>query len=198
MTKICLVRHGETDWNHAGILQGQQNISLNSKGREQAKATGKYLAANEEAFDMLITSSLNRAKETAKIINHYLQLPLLEMDAFQERAFGAAEGLSKEERQRKYPRAAYPDAEKETAFYSRVMKGFAEITVAYADQHILLISHGLVINLILSSLLKEEINYKKTALLNGCINHIQLINNTWQVQSLNQMNHLTGIGREKP
>ncbi|MBN6206477.1 histidine phosphatase family protein [Ralstonia pickettii] len=198
MTKICFVRHGETDWNTAGILQGQQNTGLNHKGQEQAEATGAYLAANEEVFDILITSSLKRAKETAEIINQHLQLPMLETDAFRERAFGEAEGLSREERQQKYPDTNFPGAEKETDFYERVTTGFQEITAVYANKHILLISHGLVINLILSSLLKEEINYKKTALLNGCLNHIHLINNTWHVQTLNQIDHLTGTNRDRP
>ncbi|WP_405098067.1 histidine phosphatase family protein [Oceanobacillus sp. FSL H7-0719] len=194
MTKICFVRHGETDWNTAGILQGQHNTSLNAKGQEQAEATGAYLAAQN--FDLLITSSLRRAKKTAEIMNKHLQLPILEMDAFMERAFGKAEGLTYEKRERLYSDNNVPGEETETDFYARVVGGFQEITAAYPNKHILLVSHGLVINLILSLLLNEEIDYKKTALLNGCINHIHFIDNTWQIKSINEVSHLNGTIRD--
>ena len=191
MTKVCLVRHGETDWNTRGILQGVQDTILNAQGRVQAEATGIYLAENHTDFDMLITSSLHRAKETATIINRHLHLPFQEVDAFRERSFGDAEGLSVEERQHKYPNEDFPGQEAESEFYERVVQGFQHIATKYKNQHILLISHGLVINLILSLILQEEVNYKQTGLLNGCINHIQFIKPTWQVNNINMIEHLS-------
>lgn len=191
MTKICFIRHGETDWNINGTLQGQKNTSLNEKGRAQAETTGVYLANNLKGFDLLVTSSLNRAKETAEIMNRHLQLPMIELDALKERAFGEAEGLSHEERHRRFPDMEYPGQEKETDFYERVVGCFQEITAEYANKHILLVSHGLVINLILSLLLKEKINYQQTALLNGCINHIHYDQDTWKVGITNQVDHLS-------
>lgn len=189
MTKICLVRHGETDWNKQGILQGQQETKLNTNGKQQAKMTGVYFAAMNHDFDILITSSLQRAKETAKIMNQHLQIPLLEMDALRERYFGHAEGLELAE-QLKYPDNNFPGLEEEMTFYERVVAGFQEITTKHKNDHILIVSHGLVINLILSLILNEEINYKKTELLNGCINHIQFFDDAWHVNSINEISHL--------
>lgn len=190
MTIICLVRHGETDWNKQGILQGQQETKLNTKGKQQAKITGAFLATMHHDFDILITSSLQRAKETAKIMNQHLHLPLYEMDILRERYFGDAEGLEITERQLKYPDNDFPGLEEEKVFYERVVAGFQEITTKHKNDHILIVSHGLVINLILSHIRNEEMNYKKTALLNGCINCIQLADDAWHVSGINEISHL--------
>ncbi|MDB5085743.1 MAG: yhfR, partial [Bacilli bacterium] len=66
MTTVCLVRHGETDWNAEGRLQGRQDTELNENGRKQAKLAGIHL--KNEQWDAIVTSPLKRAKETAQII----------------------------------------------------------------------------------------------------------------------------------
>jgi len=63
---IYIIRHGETDGNKAGILQGCLDIPLNEKGRDLARVTGKGLKG--VIFDVLFTSPLSRAKETGEII----------------------------------------------------------------------------------------------------------------------------------
>lgn len=96
MTRICLVRHGETDWNALGKLQGRTDIELNTTGRLQAEDCGRFLAAT--TWNLIITSPLQRAKRTAEIIQTYIHVPLIEMIAFIERSYGDAEGMSPEER----------------------------------------------------------------------------------------------------
>lgn len=64
--KLYLLRHGQTDWNAALRLQGRTDIPLNEKGREMAIACGKALA--DQPFDLCITSTLDRAVETASLI----------------------------------------------------------------------------------------------------------------------------------
>ena len=63
---ICIVRHGETDWNLDGRIQGQMDIPLNSNGRIQAELCAT--AINFEKWDVIVSSTLKRAKETAEII----------------------------------------------------------------------------------------------------------------------------------
>lgn len=65
--KICLVRHGETEWNSEGILQGKTDIPLNDLGIQQAEECADYLSQFQ--WDVVITSPLKRAKQTAEIIN---------------------------------------------------------------------------------------------------------------------------------
>ena len=109
MTAICLIRHGETDWNALGKLQGRTDIPLNETGKKQAKETGAFLKGSD--WDVIITSPLRRAKETAEIINQYLGLEIIEMEDFIERNYGDAEGMPFEERMRLYPDKEYPNQE---------------------------------------------------------------------------------------
>ena len=69
--KIYLVRHGETDWNQAGLLQGQTDIALNAQGLEQAHEAAERL--KEVPFEIAFCSPLIRAKRTAEIIHGNIQ-----------------------------------------------------------------------------------------------------------------------------
>lgn len=104
-----MIRHGETDWNSLGRLQGRTDIPLNSKGILQAKECRQF-STNYE-WDVIITSPLKRAKETAEIINKYSNIPLIEMDGFLERYYGDAEGMTAEERLTAFTNRNYPNQE---------------------------------------------------------------------------------------
>ncbi|MGK0532507.1 histidine phosphatase family protein [Bacillus sp. 'calajunan'] len=88
MTVLCLVRHGETEWNATGKLQGRENIDLNKNGKQQAGKCGLYLRENR--WDVIISSPLSRAKQTAEIINQYMLalVEIIEMENFIECDFG--------------------------------------------------------------------------------------------------------------
>lgn len=109
ITSICLVRHGETDWNSLGILQGSTDIQLNNKGILQADECRRFLKNYE--WDVMITSLLKRAKETAEIINKDSNIPLVEMIEFVERYYGDAEGMAVEERVTAFPDGNFPNQE---------------------------------------------------------------------------------------
>ncbi|MFV0498549.1 MAG: histidine phosphatase family protein [Bacilli bacterium] len=72
---IYLLRHGETDWNRIGRIQGIKDIPLNKNGLRQAKKMGKYL--RKLRIDLIYTSPLKRAKETAEIINEFLNTKIV-------------------------------------------------------------------------------------------------------------------------
>lgn len=86
------VRHGETDWNKAGRIQGHTDIPLNETGRAQAEQVVSILA--RMPIHRIVASSLSRAYETASIINAGLQKPLAVDEGLKERHFGEYEGLS--------------------------------------------------------------------------------------------------------
>lgn len=73
MTAIILIRHGETDWNIEGRYQGQADPPLNSRGILQAKQLAKEL--QNSALEILYTSPLQRAKQTARILSDELGIP---------------------------------------------------------------------------------------------------------------------------
>lgn len=190
MTTICLVRHGETDWNASGRLQGATDIPLNNIGIQQAKECGEFLKSTE--WDVIITSPLKRAKRTAEIIHENLiDVPLIEMDDFSERCFGDAEGMRPDERQAVYPDRNYPNQEEMESFIERIMTGIKKVNQEYSNGKVLLVAHGAVINSILSTLSKGELGSGKTKLINACISNIQFQDEQWNVREINQVKHLS-------
>ncbi|MHC0039495.1 histidine phosphatase family protein [Pseudoneobacillus sp. C159] len=189
MTTICLIRHGETEWNALRKLQGRTDIPLNSKGIQQAQECRDYLIDSE--FDVLISSPLKRARQTADIINEVLNLPILEMDEFQERFYGDAEGMTKEERIAAFPDKNYSNQESLESLNNRVNAGIDNIYQHYPDKKILLVAHGGVINSILSIFSNGEIGSGKTRLMNACISNVHFHEEKWVIKNFNQVNHLS-------
>lgn len=93
---IYLVRHGETDWNKEGRLQGRMDIDMNENGLEQVqKIAAKFQTLNED-IDLIVSSPLKRAKISADLIADaigYEKNNILEEPLFIERSFGSSEGL---------------------------------------------------------------------------------------------------------
>jgi len=191
LTTICLVRHGETDWNVERRLQGTTDTPLNSTGVKQAQACSVYLASS--SYDVLITSPLKRARQTAEIINQQLHLPLQVMTEFKERHFGEAEGMSYEARRSLYPDKNYPNQEEEDDFHERIMTGLQHVNQLYPDQKVLLVSHGAVIKAILKTFSDQENILENDRLMNGCISNIQFHNEKWNVKDFNRTAHLSGL-----
>lgn len=191
MTTICIVRHGETDWNAAGRLQGSTDIPLNEKGIQQAKESGLFLKNSQ--WDVIITSPLKRAKRTAEIINENLHIPLVVMEEFKEKYFGDAEGMTLEERRAAYPDQLYPNQEEDSKFTNRLMTGLEKINQNYKNKKVLLVAHGAVINAILTFLSNGKLGHGKTKIQNACINEIQYCGNCWEIKAFNQVSHLSSM-----
>ncbi|WP_186575870.1 histidine phosphatase family protein [Aquibacillus kalidii] len=188
---ICLIRHGQTDWNYLGKLQGKTDIPLNQVGIKQASQCRDYFKGGD--WDLIIASPLERAKRTAEIINQGLGIDLVLMEDFKERSFGDAEGLTLEERNEQYPDGNYPGMETRSALTDRVMGGMEKINLTYPNKKILLVAHGAVINAILSVMSDGEIGVGKTQLLNACISNVQYMEEKWKIHNYNQVGHLNQI-----
>lgn len=97
MIQLGLIRHGTTEWNLEGRMQGQMDTPLAEVGRVQAKSLANRL--KYEAWDGIIASDLMRAHETALTIEKITGVPLLGVDArLRERAFGQLEGTTVQDR----------------------------------------------------------------------------------------------------
>jgi broad specificity phosphatase PhoE len=98
MTELLLVRHGETDWNADGRLQGQTDRPLSDFGRRQAKLLAEVLQGEE--LQAIYSSDLARARETAEIVAERLRLPVVLDPDLREKDWGTWEGLTAVERDR--------------------------------------------------------------------------------------------------
>ncbi len=104
MSRLLLVRHGQTAWNAAGKLQGHTDIELDDTGREQARAIATTLATAK--VSRVWTSDLARARQTGEIVATALGLDAPRVDpALRERAFGVFEGLTRDECAMQHPDA---------------------------------------------------------------------------------------------
>ncbi|OYN66298.1 histidine phosphatase family protein [Bacillus safensis] len=189
MTTICLVRHGETDWNAAKRIQGRTDIPLNDTGKWQAEQTGLYL--KDVHWDVVISSPLIRAKETAHLILNHVHAPLVIMDDFIERDYGDAEGMSFEERQKLFPDKRYPNMEPLETIQNRMLEGIEKVRAAYPDQHVLIVAHGASIHALLTTLADEHMGLQNTRLVNACLNYVEWTDGKWKVRDYNVVSHLT-------
>ena len=88
--KLYIIRHGETEWNTVKRMQGQTDIPLNENGINLAKKVGKYM--RKIHFDYIISSPLDRAKTTARLVTEYRDIPLITDKRLIEMSFGRWEG----------------------------------------------------------------------------------------------------------
>ena len=105
MTKLVLVRHGQSEWNEQNLFTGWKNPDLTDKGRKEAIQAGKNLKAKNIQFDVAFTSALKRAQNTCTLLLENLGQPDLETirdEALNERDYGDLAGLNKDEAREKW------------------------------------------------------------------------------------------------
>jgi uncharacterized phosphatase len=188
MTHLCIVRHGQTDWNLKGRLQGQTDIPLNETGRKQAEECREFL--KDMDWDVVVTTSLRRARETADIINEAHNLPIIEMNEFKERYFGEGEGLTREVREQKYPDFVFPGMEPDEELYERIEAGLQEVTKQFPDKKVLMVSHGAVIHAIIKRYHLDGSKLEEFRLFNGCLTNLRFKEEAWNVDDYNVTDHL--------
>ena len=101
MAGIYIVRHGETEWNAEGRIQGHTDIGLSDRGREQAQATARRLA--EVPFAVAYSSDMSRTRDTARIILGERDIPLHSVPELREYHKGVFEGLTVQQYRQRYP-----------------------------------------------------------------------------------------------
>ena len=151
-TRVFALRHGETDWNLEGRIQGQLDIPLNATGRWQVAQLGAALA--DEGISVIYASDLLRARQTATAIAAACGVAVIDDAGLRERGFGAFEGLSfaeigarwpelAERWRRRDPSFGAPDGgETLNAFCARGVGTAARLAGAHPGATIALVSHG--------------------------------------------------------
>ena len=139
--RIYLIRHGETDWNKELRLQGREDIPLNECGKEQAKACGAVLKGIKA--DVIVSSPLQRAKDTADIIREQMQMKDICVDYdIIEREFGEASGITYQEKMEKYGHGPIPGFESNESLNLRMKRAISKYSKRYPNGTVIMVSQG--------------------------------------------------------
>jgi len=180
MTKLFLVRHGQSQWNLENRFTGWQDVDITELGQQEARQAGVSLI--NETIDVAFTSKLIRAQHTLKIIldeKGKADIPVIIDEALNERAYGRLEGLNKAETAEKYGAeqvhiwrrsfdVAPPGGESLKDTYDRVIPYFENCIKPQLRQqkNVLIVAHGNSLRALimyLEHLLPEEILKREIA-----------------------------------
>lgn len=180
-THFGLLRHGQTDWNIKFLLQGVTDIPMNQTGIEQVKLAAK--AIRREDWDLILTSPLGRARQTAEIIQDQVGFDnLVEEQLLIERSFGEAEGLSHEQWREKYSNLdVIPGGESRTQLAIRSQLLLDEVAQRFAGQRVLAVSHGALIRTLIAIASEDELPRDGERLGNASLNVVGYENSAWRV-----------------
>ena len=190
--EICLIRHGETNWNASGRVQGREDIPLNANGIFQAEQCGLYL--KHRNWRAIITSPLLRARQSADVIANVINTAAVYEDIdLMERDYGKASGLTVEERFKQFPDGKYEGIEDWDTLKDRVYGAIHRSAVKFLPDDIIIVSHGSAINSILAKLSNHEIGTGKTRLKNACINMLEYMNQSFKIVFYNKSAEELGL-----
>lgn len=170
---IYIVRHGETESNSKGLVQGQSDPNLIEKGRKQIQEVSNKLSKIN--FDHFYTSPLKRAIESAQIMGEILNIHAVPIDSLKEQTFGILEGKSKEELMQyfqvnKWNQMSFTQkrnfkidnsAESDQEALNRLLEFLKKILNDESAKHILIIMHGTIMRHLLIDL--GEATYERQA-----------------------------------
>lgn len=184
-----IFRHGQSTYNVAGRTQGQTNDSvLTEQGKEQAVLVGEKL--KNKGIDIIVTSPLKRAMQTAELANQVLNVPVETDEHFIEVNVGVVEGLHYTEIRDKFPdifekmhipgtefeNVCYPGGETRKQVRERVFAGLEDWTRKPDYKTVAVSSHGIMLSQTLTALGLDAVEVK-----NGAVLHIKKENNQWSV-----------------
>ena len=201
MTRIILVRHGQTDWNRVERFRGRVDIPLNKTGLTQARNTSKFIRLKWKP-SIIYSSPLKRAMQTAQYIAEESELVVNPVDGLIDIDYGKWQGLSPEEVRLNWPEmlsnwykhpaiVQIPDGETLKETQCRGMNLVNDLCKVHIDDNIVLVSHTVVNRLIILDILGLGIDHFWNIAQEPCaINVIEKRNDAYILCSLNITFHL--------
>ena len=203
MTRIILVRHGQTEWNRVEHYRGLADIPLNETGFAQADAVGWRIAQEWKAEVAAIYSSpLSRTTQTAVVIGRYIDLPVHPFSALIDLNMGAWQGLTPDQVRGQWPEpfaawystpdtVCFPEGETLALARTRAMSGLHEMILRHEGRTIILVSHTDVIRVMLLSVLGLANDCLWSIRQDNCaINVIEATDSTYALVTMNDTAHL--------
>lgn len=197
MTRLILTRHGETDHNKNGIIQGQLDTDLNDAGIEQARKLSERL--RDEDISAVYSSNLNRAQKTAEIIAGPHNIEVETVSELMERNYGVLEGEHREKRQQlveatgsAWHNWSPEDGEHLSDVSQRTIPVVEEIRKQHHGETVVVVAHGSVNKSILATLIGADSGHGHAIKQdNTCINELEYEDyRGWRIKTMNDSSHL--------
>lgn len=203
-TRIFIARHGETEYNRAGRMQGRGiDMPLNETGRLQARAISDYL--KDKSIDHIFSSTLVRSMETAEIIAWSLRMKYAAFPELDEMDFGKFEGKFSEEITEELEQIhetwrrgeidfVIEGGESPQMVRDRVIPRANTILREHEGSKILLVLHGRLIRILLTSWLGRDLSeMHRIKHSNGALYHLKKNAGNFEIGYLNKLDHLDGV-----
>lgn len=193
--RIIIVRHGETGHNARNLIQGHTLGTLSAKGREQVKRLA--LRLKNEKIDVILSSDLKRAADTANEIAKYHDAKVLHTQELRERNMGEFEGRTLEEFLKARDESGVhrtrfrPNGGESYIDMCERAKKFLEKIKKYNGRSVLIVAHGAfnkaLLAVLLDKTMEEAVEYEQH---NTCVNIIEIKEGKAKAHVINSIEHL--------
>lgn len=202
-TRICIIRHGETDWNVEKRIQGQTDIPLNETGRAQAMAMA-FNAAHYN-FTAVYSSDLSRARATAQAVAEGRTLEIKTMAQLRERHYGIFQGITAVEAEKRYPEAHalykardlnydFETGESLVSFAVRVMEAFGWIARHHSGHTVAVVCHAGVLDVIYRKATSRPLTTERDFIIPNCaLNWFHFDGQGWHLDAWDDHHHLAKV-----
>ena len=207
-TRICFIRHGETDWNVAKRIQGHTDIPLNETGRAQAMAMA-FNAAHQR-FNAIYSSDLKRAVETARALAQREDQEIKPLPQLRERHYGVFQGITAIEGAKLHPNAYthymarnldydFETGESLRGFAERVSEGIDWLVRHHSGQTIAAVSHSGVLDIVYRRATGRPIDTPRDFVIPNCgLNWFHFDGQGWHLESWADRHYLHEVLTESP
>lgn len=204
MTRLILIRHGETLWNTERRMQGQLDSPLTERGIWQACRLGERMAAMD--FTTLYSSDLPRARLTAQRIAELSGHGIIDDRRLRERHFGMFEGMTRSEMEQldpqvyarfmsRDPQYAVPGGESPAGFFARCRDALEDLAARHRGETIAVVTHGLVLDSAYRAATGLPLEAQRPVpLVNASLNCFVCDSGAWQVERWGDADHLGAGG----
>ena len=197
--QAVLVRHGETEYNASGMLQGYAPVPLSARGRQQALLVGQRLRTVRPV--VFYSSDIQRAHETALIISAHVGLPVQPCPGLREWNIGtwinrmADEFYAHVASLGAHPATYVPDGgESQLQTQARMVAQMQAWATQHAGETVLGVSHGMAIDLFVRHILGLDVMQAPAyRIVNTSVNIFRCADGQWEVVTLNDISHLEAL-----
>ena len=206
MSRVYLVRHGQTAWNVGEIFRGRADIPLDETGKREVHLAGETL--KDETLHAVYSSPLSRSMETAENIAKFHDISVTPLDAIIDISYGEWEGMGNQEVQQKYPdlhalwlsephKVLFPGGESLDEVRSRTMAALEDLLGKHRDENFALVAHRVPNKVICCALLGlDNSHFWRIQQDTASTNLFVYRNGQWIISYLNDTSYLKLLGKE--